>query len=132
LSDSSRLPGGTLKSHSSEASCKYSNLRRAGRRNSGSFLEIVETRVVGHLRLRTRTATQRMAAEREAAALLYGRHDLQLAEAPVPRRRWRHVGGWRGGHPRLRQAGRCTGVYGVAPGSDGPITWRRIPVPTWV
>ena len=44
----------------------------------------VTARVVGDLRFRARRAAQRMAAERGAAALLDGRHDLQLAEAEVP------------------------------------------------
>ena len=44
----------------------------------------VAARVVGDLRFGARRAAQRMAAEREAAALLDGRHDLQLAEAEVP------------------------------------------------
>jgi hypothetical protein len=28
------------------------------------------------------------------------------------------------------KAGRCTGLYGAGPGSKGPITWRKISVPT--
>ena len=43
----------------------------------------VATGVVGDLRLGARRAAQRVAAERDAAALFDGRHDLQLAEAQV-------------------------------------------------
>jgi hypothetical protein len=43
----------------------------------------VAARVVGDLRLGARRAAQRVAAERGAAALFDGRHDLQLAEAQV-------------------------------------------------
>ncbi len=43
----------------------------------------VTARVVGDLRFGTRRTAQRMAAQGGAAALLDGRHDLQLAEAQV-------------------------------------------------
>ncbi len=44
----------------------------------------VAARVIGDLRLRARCTAQRVAAERDAAALFDGRHDLQLAEAQMP------------------------------------------------
>src|SRR5260370_7750267 len=39
--------------------------------------------VVGDLRLCAGTAAQRMAAQRRAAAVLHGRHDLELTETEV-------------------------------------------------
>ncbi len=74
-----------------------------------------------------------MAAKREAAALLDGRHDLQLAEAQVPPLMLsprRPVGAE---DIRDLQGGTVHGaLYGAGPGSNGPITWRKISVPTWV
>jgi hypothetical protein len=43
----------------------------------------VATRVVGDLGFGARRAAQRVAAERDTAALFDGRHDLELAEAQV-------------------------------------------------
>ena len=76
-----------------------------------------------------------MAAERDAAALFDGRHDLQLAEAQVTALDCcRHVGPWARKISATSRAGRSTRGYGVGagPGSSGPITWRRISVATWV
>ena len=90
--------------------------------------------VVGDLRLCARMTAQHMSAQRRAAALFDGRHDLELAEAQVAVLCCRHVGPWARKMSATSRAGRPTRGYGVGagPGSSGLITSRRSSVATWV
>ena len=93
----------------------------------------VTARVVGDLRFGARRTAQRMAAEREAAALLNRRHDLQLAEAEVPApvlspslpvgaEDIRDLQGIAWHEPVLRRSGTLQGLK----------TLRNVSVATWV
>ena len=84
-------------------------------------------------------AALHMAAERGGAALLDGRHDLELTEAQVPGLRRRQAGPW--SRKMSATSKPCLGIAAPAQAggrgpkcrrSSGPVTSRRVRVATWL
>jgi hypothetical protein len=75
-----------------------------------------------------------MAAKRKLRHCSMADMTFNWPRLKCPRSRCRHVGPWARKISATSRAGRCTRDYGagVGPGSNGPITWRRISVATWV